>query len=290
MELFGVRIRIHPTFVWLLLFVYLFSGARSLEWLLVVFAFVVLHELSHSLVAKAHGIQVRDITLLPIGGVARLGDMPENAATEFKIAIAGPALNFVVAGLLFLLSEQGVTPFHAARGVLIGPPFRIEQVGVETIWYKMFVANLLLGGFNLLPAFPMDGGRLLRAFLATGHGWLRATQIAARVGRWIAAVMAALSLFTLLSPDMHWQWGLLIIAVFIYVSGKREEMAVTLRHTSRGVWRLLGFGPEPGYPPLGTHGDVIDVEGHVRPKDQPDTAAADAFRRLAEDNDPPPPK
>jgi len=282
MELLGVRIRVHPTFVWLLVFFFLLGGTGAVAWMLVVFAFVVLHELSHSLVAKAHGIPVLDITLLPIGGVARLGAMPEHSATEFRIAIAGPLFNFAVVGVTYAI-------LVLSRPLIGG--------GLASLLHMILVVNLALGTFNLLPAFPMDGGRLLRAYLATKRGYLEATHIAARVGRWIAGGMVVLGLVTLLRPDMRWNPWLLLIAVFIYVSGKREEMAVAARHASRGLWELFGFSepappyepggfevpPDDGGPP-GFHDEgVIDVEGEVRGRT--DDSAADAFRRLSREID-----
>jgi len=281
MKLLGVRIRIHPTFVWLLVFFFLLGGTGAVAWMVVVFTFVVLHELSHSLVAKAHGIPVLDITLLPIGGVARLGSMPEDSATEFKIAIAGPALNFVIAGVVYITLALSATVIGKSLAALL------EMI---------LLVNLALGIFNLLPAFPMDGGRLLRAYLATKRGYLEATYIAARIGRWIAAGMVVLSLVTLFRPDMRWNPWLILIAAFIYVSGKREEMAVAARHAARGLWGLFGFSePAPPYEPGGLEvpphddrpepdrGDVIDVEGEVRR--DPDASAADAFRRLSQEID-----
>ena len=270
-----MRVRLHPTFLWLLLFVLLVGGVHAVAGAIIVFTFVVLHELSHSLAARAHGVHVHDITLLPIGGVARLSEMPEHPATEIRIAIAGPLFNFAVVGATYaILSTSG--PFLTA--------------GMTALLQLVLWVNLVLGVFNLIPAFPMDGGRVLRAYLASRVGYLEATFIAARVGRWFAALMAAASLATLLSPGMSWRWELLLIAVFIWVSGRREALAVAARHSARGLWDLLGF-VEPGYgrgvrrpPPLPPDPpDVIDVEGHVRPG--PETSAAEAFRRLAEEMD-----
>lgn len=295
MKLFGIRIRLHPTFIWLLIILFLVGGPGSVAWVLLVFTFVVLHELSHSLVAKAHGVPVRDITLLPIGGVARLGAMPEEPRTEFMISIAGPALNFAIVGLVYLLAM--VTPWGLSTVEVVkvgGVAFYSES---RTLLGMILVINLVLGTFNLLPAFPMDGGRLFRAYLASKRGYLEATRIAARVGRWIAGGMVAVSIGTLLSPNMRWNPWLLLIAVFIYVSGKQEEMAVAARHAMRGFWRFFGHG-QPAYdnspgsfevPPShydddpGDRPGVIDVEGSVR--DGAKVSAADAFRKLAEESE-----
>jgi len=279
MKLFGIRIRVHPTFLWLLVFLLLFSGGQTVVLVLVVFSFVVLHELSHSLVARAHGITVHDITLLPIGGMARLSHMPEDARTEIRIAVAGPAFNLTVAAL--------------AYGALLGLSAVMEAgdtpgVGMGLLWIVLGV-NVALGLFNLLPAFPMDGGRILRALLSNRRGYLQATQVAARVGRWVAGGMAMLAAAALFNPDIPVNPVLLLlVALFIYVSGKREEMAVTMRHGARGLWQFFGAGGQPSAGPSAgpaprpqQRGDVIDVEGRVRPSDDP----AAAFRQLADEAD-----
>lgn len=284
MKLFGVRIRVHPTFFWLLLFLALVTGGQILPWLLVVFAFVVLHELSHCLVAKAHGIRVYDITLLPIGGVARMDVMPEDSATEFKIAIAGPLFNFVMVAISYVLL--------AALGPDAGRSTALTML--VSLLGMVLLANMVLGVFNLLPAFPMDGGRVLRAYLATKMGYLDATHVAARVGRWVAGAMVVAVLAALVNDRIPVSPWLLLVAAFIYISGKQEEMAVAVRHAERNFWRFFGFG-EPGSPAGGQHteqhdggpagprdrGDVIDIEGEVQTKD--DDSAADAFRQLSED-------
>ncbi|MFH1732814.1 MAG: site-2 protease family protein [Planctomycetota bacterium] len=273
-------IRIHPTFFWLLMFLVLVTGWRTVAWFLVVFTFVVLHELSHCLVARAHGIPVLDVTLLPIGGVARLGAAPEHPGVEFRLAIAGPLFNFAVAALTYILL------------VSLGP---VAPDLLILFLRAVLIVNLGLGLFNLLPAFPMDGGRVLRAYLATRIGYLDATHVAARVGRWIAAFMAIVALASLFNDRIPVNpFLLLLVAAFIYISGKQEEMAVAARHAERNLWRFFGFG-EPGSPAgteyTGRHSaepagperrtDVIDVEGKVRTKDG--GTAADAFRQLSED-------
>jgi len=274
MEIAGIKIRIHTSFLVVMVIVLLAGGLQSAAALVVLFAFVVLHELSHSLVARAHGVHVQDITLLPIGGVARLSQMPEAPRAEFLIAVAGPALNFVIAALAF-----GV---QAMVGTALGH-------GVAALIDLIIFINLALGTFNLLPAFPMDGGRLLRAYLATRLDYVGATRVAARVGRWIAAAMAIFGVLALfVSAEQRgpfWSPWLLVLAAFIYVSGKAEELSVIARHAQRGLWRLFEYGmpggPAPAEPdPPRAAPDVIDVEGTVRP--DPRRAAADAFRQLAD--------
>ncbi len=282
MKLFGVPIRVHPTFLWLLFFLALISGLEAVAWAFVVFTFVVLHELCHSLVARAYGIPVHDITLLPMGGVARLGAMPEDPQTELRIAVAGPLFNFAVAAVAFALLTL------AGGSGLPGP-----LAGLLTI---VLIVNLWMGLFNLLPAFPMDGGRVLRAYLTTRMGHLEATHVAARIGRWVAAVMAVIGVAALFSPRIPTNFAfLLLVAGFIFVSGKLEETMVAARHAAQRFWQFFGVaesGPGSGpphegrpeeEPPRAPRGEVIDVEGEVRGPD--DGSAASAFRELAEQID-----
>ena len=286
MKLFGIPIRIHPTFMWLVLFVFLTSGPVSAVWIVILFTFVVLHELSHSLVARAHGVRVHDITLLGLGGMARMGQMPEDAAAEFQIAVAGPLLNFAVAAI--------------ANGALIWVcvPLRVEPSSWLFILPRAVRdANLVLGIFNLLPAFPMDGGRVLRSYLTTKYGFLEATHRAARVGRWVVAAMAIVGCAEIFNGEIFYGFILMLIAGYMYVAGKREEMMVAMQHAAKGFGQFFGFGEPPpdaraergpraddARPEPQTHGDVIDVKGRVVPDD--DGSAADAFRQLAEGGGP----
>ena len=217
-NVFGIPVRIHATFLLLLYGVALLTDNpfEALVWLVVSFACVLLHELGHSLVARAFGLHVEDITLWPLGGMARMSQIPENSRIEALIAIAGPAVNFLLAGggLLALT-------FSWAAGL----------AGERTEHYLLLfiVANLLQGGFNLLPAFPMDGGRLLRALLGRKGDWVRATETAARVGRWIAGLMFVGSLAVMLAWPQSFCL-LPLLSVFIWIAGARELLAVRLRH------------------------------------------------------------
>src|SRR5262249_2613741 len=192
----GIQLRIHLTFLLLIIWLAL-GSAGSLIFVLLLFLCVVLHEFGHAIAAKAYGINTPDITLLPIGGVARLERMPEEPKQELVIAIAGPLVNVVIAACLYLVI--------GARG----------QVGPETavrsgdMLVGLFQINVWLLLFNLLPAFPMDGGRVLRALLATRLSYARATQIASTVGQGFAFIFGFIGLFS--NPF------LLFIALFVYI-------------------------------------------------------------------------
>src|ERR1051326_2764367 len=169
----GIQLRIHLTFLLLILwlaFGYYHEGGSAVAvarviFILLLFAGVVLHEFGHALAAKAFGINTPDITLLPIGGVARLERMPEEPVQELIIAVAGPLVNVVIAAGLFIAGgSQGLLNSATVEG--------------GSLIAQLLTINILLVLFNLLPAFPMDGGRVLRALLATRMSYARATQVA----------------------------------------------------------------------------------------------------------------
>src|SRR5438874_13291101 len=185
----GIQLRIHVTFLlligWLAFRYYAEGGtaaaAGSVFFILLLFACVVLHEFGHAFAAKAFGINTPDITLLPIGGVARLERMPEEPVQELIIAVAGPLVNVVIALGLFIAD--------GAQALL--NPAAVEAGGLIA---QLLTINIMLVLFNLLPAFPMDGGRVLRALLATRMSYARATQVAATVGQGFAFVFGFLGL------------------------------------------------------------------------------------------------
>jgi Zn-dependent protease len=236
---FGIPVYVHPTFLVLPLWVlYNTRGGGpvgmlfGLATLLAIFGCVVLHEFGHALTARAFGIGTRDVTLYPIGGVARLERMSERPVEELLIALAGPAVNFVLVVLLTpLVIAAGVSGLFGGDGIGL-----TLELGFLPLAAR-FAATLLLGNgilmvFNLLPAFPMDGGRVLRALLAMGLGHLRATEIAARVGM-AAAVLIGLSTFFIPNPM------LVVLAVFVCFMGQMELLAVRHREAVRraGVLR-----------------------------------------------------
>lgn len=219
----GIKIQVHWTFTLLLLWV-LFSNFReggdtasglfSLALVLVLFGCVVLHELGHALMARKYKITTRSITLLPIGGVAALEKIPEKPKEELAVALAGPAVNAAIAFLLFLVLPLGqYAGFEPAEWeAFFGRPT------LASFLVYLFMANAMLVAFNLIPAFPMDGGRVLRALLGFYYTRARATAIAARLGQAVAFLFLFLGLF--LNPF------LVIIAVFVYFGAFAENQMV----------------------------------------------------------------
>jgi stage IV sporulation protein FB len=220
----GIQIRLHFTFLILLAWVG-FGGGLEEGWrssltgvsiVLLVFSCVLLHELGHAWAARRYGIRTPDITLLPIGGVARLERIPENPREEIVVALAGPLVSAALAIL-----------FGVASGFSL-PPLDGEIREWGQLFSKLFTINTGLLLFNLLPAFPMDGGRVLRALLAMRFTYRRSTRIAATIGQSLAV---ALSLAGLWLPAPL----LLFIAVFLFVSAGAEASQVDLREASRGL-------------------------------------------------------
>jgi Zn-dependent protease len=223
----GVAIRVHVTFLLLLLWFGVVSGLQThslggavdgVLFVCIIFACVVLHELGHAFVARRFGVGTRDITLLPIGGMARLTDMPREPRAEIAIALAGPAVNFAIALAIWLLLPSGDVAARlqsAATG------------GDVPLAVSVLLVNLSLGTFNLLPAFPMDGGRVLRALLALRLPAVRATRIAARVGQVVAA---AFVLVGLLGNPL-----LALIGVFIWFGAALEVADAEMRDVLEGM-------------------------------------------------------
>jgi Zn-dependent protease len=222
----GIELRIHATFLLLLAWVGAshWLNGRSMDaalggitFILALFGCVLLHELGHSLAARKYGIPTRDITLLPIGGVARLERMPDKPSQELWVALAGPAVNVLIAAVLFawLTLTNDWAPFsqlHIAAG-----PFA----------ERLLIANVWLVLFNLIPAFPMDGGRVLRALLASRMEYARATQIAASIGQGLAFVLGFVGLFT--NPM------LLFVALFVWIGAAQEAGAVQMKSAITGT-------------------------------------------------------
>ncbi len=248
----GIEIRVHVSFFLLVgLFALASTGPEGqglvsgLSWLVILFACVVVHELAHCVVGQARGAVVRDIVLLPIGGMSRLERLPPRPEDEFAMAAAGPIASVVLgvgAGVIAGAVGVALIPIDLATGSLLA---------------RLFWVNLLLAAFNLLPAFPLDGGRMLRAALTRHHGEAVATRRAASVGRAVAVMMIAAGFFV----DV---W-LVLIGTFVWFAATAEERA-TLQHLRlRGVYvRDLMHAPVDGAPvvaPATT--PVLDADDEV---------------------------
>lgn len=220
----GTAVRVHFTFFLLLAWIGAVAWARGgpaeaidgLVFILLLFVCVVLHEFGHIVAARRYGIRTPDVTLLPIGGVASLERMPEKPSQEIVVALAGPAVNLVIALVLV---------------IVLGARFDLTQMAQleqaqTTLVGRMAAANVALLVFNLIPAFPMDGGRVLRALLATGLGYTRATRVAASIGQGLAVVLAIIGLMG--NPL------LVLIAVFIFLAASGEAGYVQMRDYTRG--------------------------------------------------------
>jgi Zn-dependent protease/CBS domain-containing protein len=227
----GTAIRIHITFILFLAFFFflglasgsLFDALWTVAFVVLLFACVLAHEFGHIFTARAFGVETPDVTLLPIGGVARLARIPEKPVEELLIAIAGPLVNVAIALVLMAL-----TPTHLGAGLFAA----MENPNASTMIDKLVEANLFVAIFNMIPAFPMDGGRVLRALLAIKLGHLRATEIAATIGQWVAFAFGFLGLF----PNPYFYNPMLIfIAIFIYLAASSEAQMVALRAMSRDV-------------------------------------------------------
>lgn len=221
----GTEIRIHVTFIlllaWIGLIYYWQGGTQAavngLLFIVLLFACVLLHEFGHVLTARRYGIPTPDITLLPIGGVARLQRMPDKPKEELIVALAGPAVNVVIAAVLFLILGPQAYAFQLGE-----PADSLSGLLSDLAW-----VNVILVAFNLIPAFPMDGGRVLRALLAMRLSYRQATEIAARIGQGIAFIFGFVGLFT--NPL------LVFIALFVYLGASQEAALALVKDLSTGI-------------------------------------------------------
>ena len=221
----GTAVRVHITFLlflgWIFFATYVAEGPEaamaSLVFMVLLFACVLAHEFGHIFTARAFGVPTPDVTLLPIGGVARLARMPEEPREEFLIAIAGPLVNVVIAFGLVLI---------AGARLKAGDLAIMDSANVSLV-DRLAAVNIFLALFNMIPAFPMDGGRVLRALLATRMGYVRATEIAASIGQAVAFALGFIGLF--------YNPLLIFIAIFVYLAAASEAHMVAIRAMARGV-------------------------------------------------------
>jgi Zn-dependent protease len=239
-KFFGIDLYVHPTF-WLLPLLVFAGGSLGgdvsgalfqVGVLLAVFGCVALHEVGHALAARYYGIDTRDITLYPVGGVARLERMPTKPLQEIVIALAGPAVNVAIAlGLL-----AGVL----GRGFVL--PGSSDAAGVDTgdlFLAQLFAANVILVAFNLIPAFPMDGGRVFRAVLALGLPRLEATRLAVGLGAVVALGFGLVGLGLVPNPltgAAEFNPGLVLVAGVVYLLGQAELAGVKAEAARRRDW------------------------------------------------------
>ncbi len=222
----GIDVYVHATFSLLILWVALSYWQQShsvaetfvgIAFTLALFLCVVLHEFGHALTARKYGIKTRDITLLPIGGLARLERMPDDPREELWVALAGPAVNVVIAGFLSIA-------LYLTGGF---QPLRDLTITAGSFIERLILVNIILVVFNLIPAFPMDGGRVLRALLATRMPYARATNIAAACGQGIALLFGFLGFFG--NPM------LVFIALFVWIGASQEASMVQIKTGLEGV-------------------------------------------------------
>src|SRR5512133_2736319 len=268
----GIDVFIHATFLILIGWVgysyWLQYGtiakvAEGILFILALFLCVVLHEYGHALTARKYGLKTRDITLYPIGGVARLERMPEKPIEELWVALMGPAVNVVIAAGLFayLYFSQSLVPLNELT------------VASGSFLARLMTVNISLVLFNLIPAFPMDGGRVLRAILAMRMEYVRATQVAANIGQGMAFLLGFIGLFS--NPF------LLFIAFFVWIGASQEASMVQMKNSISGipvtramltdfktlsprdtlaqVVGLLLAGSQHDFPVLDANGDIVGI-------------------------------
>ncbi len=259
-KLFGIPIRVHVTFLLLLFFIGIVGSRQAggagaifgMVSIVFIFLCVVLHEIGHSLMAIRYGIDVKDIVLMPIGGVSRMEDIPEDPKKEITISLVGPLVSFGLAFILFLIARVmgqsvDIRSLSLFSGSLIG---------------NLFWINLILGVFNLVPAFPMDGGRVLRGILSTTTDSLRATKIAVSVGQAFAILLFFFGIF--------FNWWMALIAIFIYLGAEGEERMVALRTTlGKSRVKVAMLTDVHTISPDQTLGDVLENVCHGFQQDFP---------------------
>ncbi|HTS86978.1 MAG TPA: site-2 protease family protein [Gemmatimonadales bacterium] len=259
-RIMGTDVKVHFTFVLLLAFLYL--GTRNsqgpeealttLVFFLALFLCILLHEFGHILMARRFGIRTPDVILLPIGGVARLERLAEEPRQEFLIALAGPAVTLLIAVALSV--------WLRASGEPLVWPWPGQPMDEASLWQALFYTNVGLLAFNLVPAYPMDGGRVLRAVLGTRIGMVRSTRVAARVGQGLAMAAGVYGLV----QSQPW---LMLIALFVFFGAAQEASMVETRAAGRGIvvdqMMITRFVTIPIYATLRQAVDLL-LEGEQR--------------------------
>ncbi len=238
----GIQLALHSSFLlllgWFAYEGYRDGGVNGMAWstatTLAFFTCVVLHELGHSFTGMRFGVHVRRILLMPIGGMAQFDSIPRQPRQEILMTIAGPAVNFAIAGLLWLVVD------YPDGGDLVRSPASLADLG-----RYLLAANLVMGLFNLLPIFPMDGGRILRALLATRLPYLRATALAVTIGKVLAIIAAVFTLYI-------GSYFATAVFTFIFVAGDNEYRMIRRQEEAQAHWeemmRHLARGPRPEPP------------------------------------------
>ncbi|HEY9205868.1 MAG TPA: site-2 protease family protein [Candidatus Methanoperedens sp.] len=240
-KIMGIPIKLHITFL-LILPIFAWSFAinpspfgfndqdlplryvLSLAAAVSLFVCVLLHELGHSYVAKKHGTNIQSITLFLFGGVSSMEEIPRDPKTELKMALAGPGVSFLISLIFIIIYLIFKPPADSFMGYLFLQP--INDPYLRLFW-MISIINIMLGIFNLLPAFPMDGGRVLRAWLAERMPYIRATREAAGIGKMFAILMGIFGLF--------YSFWFLLIAFFIYIGASEEEKSTEINVILEGV-------------------------------------------------------
>jgi Zn-dependent protease/predicted transcriptional regulator len=217
-KLFGIPIRVHYTFLLLLAFIWYVestvlgarAGLHSVVFWILIFLCVLCHEFGHSLVAKSYGLDIASIVLLPIGGVSQITEIPRDPIKEVNITIAGPTVNFLIAGILLFF------------GKLVDSSMQFSKISLQSgsIIVDLFWANVMLGLFNIIPAYPMDGGRILRGIIAMKKEYTEATRLAADVGKLFAIAFILIGFF--------YNLWLILIGIIIFGGASSEAEAVVL--------------------------------------------------------------
>jgi len=260
----GTAVKIHITFILFLAWIAFSAWSRggpaaaldSTVFIVLLFACVVLHEFGHIAAARRYGIGTPEVTLLPIGGVASLQRLPSDPSQELVVALAGPAVNLVI-GLLLIAA--------------IGPAHLVDLMQIDnpnlSLISRLAVANIFLAVFNLIPAFPMDGGRVLHALVAMRVGGPRATEIAARIGQALAFGLGFLGLFG--NPL------LVFIAIFVYIAAAAEAQMSAAHESLKGV--SVGEAMETRFTPVSIDASLGQAVDALLATAQHEFPVVDAF-------------